>query len=252
MLESLSLMLGAWPALPATALIILSLACAALAFLLSASAGFGGSLLLVPALALLLGPKQGIALSALLLMGNNVAKVIAYRRTIPIRAVAVTLILTLVGTALGAQLLLGAPETWVSAAIILAFALSFVAERIGTMRLLHVATPLFAFAAGATSGFSGTSGPLKGVALRNLGLDRLHLVGAASVVSLAGDAMKTAIFARAGLLDATSGWVLLLAIPLMLLATLAGRRVNRRMGERAYAALFWAVIAGYSARLLLR
>lgn len=167
MLESLSLMLGAWPALPATALIILSLACAALAFLLSASAGFGGSLLLVPALALLLGPKQGIALSALLLMGNNVAKVIAYRRTIPIRAVAVTLILTLVGTALGAQLLLGAPETWVSAAIILAFALSFVAERIGTMRLLHVATPLFAFAAGATSGFSGTSGPLKGVALRN-------------------------------------------------------------------------------------
>lgn len=64
--------------------------------------------------------------------------------------------------------------------------------------------------------------------------------------------MKTAIFARAGLLDATSGWVLLLAIPLMLLATLAGRRVNRRMGERAYAALFWAVIAGYSARLLLR
>jgi len=233
-------------------LIALSLTCAALAFLLSASAGFGGSLLLVPALALLLGPKQGIALSALLLMGNNVAKAIAYRRSIPLRAVAVTLILTLAGTFVGAQLLLGAPETWVSAAIILAFAFSFIAERIGTMRWLPISTPLLAFAAGATSGFSGTSGPLKGVALRNLGLDRLHLVGAASIVSLAGDAMKTAIFARAGLLDATSVWVLLLAVPLMLLATLAGRHLNRRMGERAYAALFWAVIAGYSARLLLR
>lgn len=251
MLESASSLWGAWQALPEPALIALSLACAALAFLLSASAGLGGSLLLVPALALLLGPKQGIALAALLLMGNNVAKVIAYRHTIPLRAVAVVLVLTLAGTFVGAQLLLGAPETWVSAAIILAFALSFVAELIGTVRWLRGSTPLLAFAAGATSGFSGTSGPLKGMALRNLGLDRLHLVGAASVVSLAGDAMKTAIFARAGLLDATSLWVLVLAIPLMLLATLAGRRLNRQMGERAFAALFWVVIAGYSVRLVL-
>lgn len=184
------------------------------------------------------GTEAGIALSALLLKGHNVAKVIAYRRTIPLLVVAITVILTLVGTAVGAQLLLGAPETWMSAAIILAFALSFVAERIRTTPWLPVSTPLFALTAGATSGFSGTSGPLKGMALRNRGLDRAHLVGAASVVSLAGDAMKTAIFARAGLLDATSGWVLLLAIPLMLLATLVGRRLNRRMGERAYAALF--------------
>jgi len=72
-----------------------SLICAALAFLLSASAGLGGSLLLVPVLALLLGPKQGIAVAALLLMGNNFAKVIAFRKTIPLRAVALVLILTL-------------------------------------------------------------------------------------------------------------------------------------------------------------
>src|SRR5688572_18807258 len=55
------------------ALIIAALlVCAGLAFLLSASAGLGGSLLLVPVFALLLGPKQGIALAALLLMGNNI------------------------------------------------------------------------------------------------------------------------------------------------------------------------------------
>lgn len=104
---------------------------------------------------------------------------------------------------------------------------------------------------GATSGFSGTSGPLKGMALRALGLDRLHLVGAASAVSLAGGAMKTAIFANAGLLNRTSWLLVLFSIPLMLLATIAGRHLDRRMGERVYAALFWAVITGYSARLLL-
>ena len=237
--------------LPDATLIALSLVCAALAFLLSASAGLGGSLLLVPALALVLGPKQGIAAAALLLMGNNVAKVIAFRRTIPLRAVAVVLVLTLMGTAIGAQLLVAAPEKWVGTAIVLAFVASFCAERIGMTRLLHVSTPIFAFTAGATSGFSGTSGPLKGMALRTLGLDRLHLVGAASAVSLAGDAMKTAIFAKAGLLDGTSWLLVLFSIPLMLLATLAGRYLNRRMGEQVYAALFWAVITGYSARLLL-
>ena len=237
--------------LPDVTLIALSLACAALAFLLSASAGLGGSLLLVPALALVLGPKQGIAAAALLLMGNNVAKVIAFRHTIPLRAVAAVLILTLVGTAIGAQVLVAAPEKWVGAVIILAFVTSFCAERIGMTQLLRVSTPIFAFTAGATSGFSGTSGPLKGMALRTLGLDRLHLVGAASAVSLTGDAMKTAIFAKAGLLDRTSWLLVLFSIPLMLLATLAGRYLNRRMGEQVYAALFWAVITGYSARLLL-
>ena len=237
--------------LPYATLIALSLVSATLAFLLSASAGLGGSLLLVPALALVLGPKQGIAAAALLLMGNNIAKVIAFRRTIPLRAVAVVLILTLIGTAIGAQLLVAAPEDWVGAVIVLAFTASFCAERIGMTQLLRVSTPIFAFTAGATSGFSGTSGPLKGMALRALGLDRLHLVGAASAVSLAGDAMKTAIFAKAGLLDGTSWLLVLFSIPLMLLATLTGRYLNRRMGERVYAALFWAVITGYSARLLL-
>ena len=43
-----------------------------LSFALSASAGLGGSLILVPALVLILGAREGMALAALLLAGNNV------------------------------------------------------------------------------------------------------------------------------------------------------------------------------------
>jgi len=232
-------------------LFVWALASAALAFLLSASAGLGGSLLLVPMLALLLGTKQGIATAALLLMGNNIAKVIAYRRTIPVRAVAAILILTIVGTAIGAQLLTAAPESWVSIAIVATFIASFIGERFGPTRLLRSSPLPLAFVAGVTSGFSGTSGPLKGVALRNLGLDRFNLVGAASAISLAGDAMKTAVFATAGLLDQTSWTLVILAIPIMAVATACGRHINSRIGERAFTVLFWAVIAGYSAKLLV-
>ena len=58
------------------------------AFALSASAGFGGSLILVPTLALLLGTKSGVALAALLLAANNIVKVFAYRKTLPYRKAA--------------------------------------------------------------------------------------------------------------------------------------------------------------------
>jgi hypothetical protein len=36
---------------------------------------------------------------------------------------------------------------------------------------------------------------------------------------------------------------------MMPIAALAGRRLNRAIGERAFAALFWLVMAGYVARL---
>jgi hypothetical protein len=79
------------------------------------------------------------------------------------------------------------------------------------------------------------SGPLKGGALRSHGRDRLHLVGAASAVSLAGDVARTALFAEARLLDMTPWTIVLAATPLMPLAAGAGRLLTRRVREPAYA-----------------
>ena len=67
----------------------LTLVAVAASFAVSASAGLGGSLILVPTLALVLGTKEGVAMAALLLAGNNVVKVIAYRRSLPFRSAAV-------------------------------------------------------------------------------------------------------------------------------------------------------------------
>src|SRR5690606_1847208 len=106
----------------------------------------------------------------------------------------------------------------------------------------RVASPVLALGSGATSGFSGTSGPLKGVAIRNLDLDRLHFVGAASLVSFAGDATKTAVYTDAALLDADSFLLAAVALPLMAAGTATGRRLNERVGERGFAVLFWSVM----------
>jgi uncharacterized membrane protein YfcA len=220
------------------------------AFTLSASAGFGGSLILVPTLALVLGTKSGVALAALLLASNNLVKVFAYRKTLPFRKALVVIVLVAVGTYLGAVLLVSAPERAVTIAVIVGFVAAFLVESLDLTRWRKASSPVLAFAAGATSGFSGTSGPLKGLAVRGLGLDRLHLVGALSLTSLVGDATKTAVWTDAALLTGGDYLVALVCVPLMFIATFVGRTFNFRIGERGYSGLFWTVMVGYTGRLV--
>ena len=226
-------------------------AAAFVSFVVSASAGLGGSLVLVPALSLMFGTKEGVALAALLLASNNVFKVVAYRATMPLRLSLGVIAATVIGAFLGARLLIAAPERLVGVAVVVAISATFLLERRRMRRALQVYAPTLALGSGLTSGFSGTSGPLKGVAVRGLGLDRLHMVGAASMVSLAGDATKTAVFAEASLLGAGAVAFAIAAMPLMALGTWAGRRLNQSLGEKAFAGLFWGVMAGYSLRLAL-
>lgn len=237
--------LDGWLLVPTLVAIVIS-------FGVSASAGLGGSLILVPTLALVLGTKEGVALAALLLAGNNVVKVWAYRETLPYRKAAVVIVLLAIGAAIGSRLLVAAPETVVTVGVIASFAAALVAERFDLDKVRTSGGPFLAFGSGATSGFSGTSGPLKGMAIRQLDLDRAHFVGAASLASLVGDATKTAVFAEAQLLGREAVTVAVLAIPLMFLATLTGRKINRSLGEKGYTGLFWSVMAGYTIRLLVQ
>ena len=228
---------------------------AAVSFILSAAAGMGGSLVIVPAMVLLFGAWHGVALSAVLLACNNVAKVAVYWKTIPFGKSLWVLLLTMVGALAGATLLIQMSERVVYVGVVIAVVGGLILERRSCTGVhLPVAvdrtlSPVLAFFAGATSGFTGTSGPLKGMAIRSLRLDRMHFVGAASLVSLGGDMTKAAVFSQASLLNATAWKIVLAALPLMPLASLLGRQINRKLGERAYAVLFWTVMAGYTVRL---
>ncbi|MGY1896367.1 TSUP family transporter [Nocardia gipuzkoensis] len=220
------------------------------AFTLSASAGFGGSLILVPTMALLLGTKSGVAFAALLLAANNLVKVVAYRKTLPYRRAAPLIVLIAVGALVGALLLVSTPERVVTIAVIVSFAIAFLLESFDFDTGRRWSAPVLAFASGATSGFSGTSGPLKGIAIRALDLDRMHLVGALSLASLAGDLTKTAIWTDAALIDANDYLLALVCAPLMVGSTFLGRHLNATVGERGYTGLFWAVMIGYTGRLV--
>lgn len=221
------------------------------AFFLSASAGLGGSLILVPVLSLALGSKVGVSVAALLLAGNNLVKLWAYRQALPLRASALVIACTLVGAWLGARLLVTAPEALVDVAVVVSMAVALLTEHRQARAARVSLVPTLAFAAGATSGFSGTSGPLKGVAVRSLGLDRMQTIGAAALVSAGADLTKVWVYASSGLLDASQLHVGAAAVPLMIAATYGGRHFAGVIGERGFARLFWLVMCGYAMRLVM-
>lgn len=219
-------------------------------FVLSSAAGLGGSLVLVPALVMALGAKEGIALATLLLATNNVFKIVADRRTLPVTQAVLISAAVMAGALLGAGLMVQAPESWIQIGVIAVLIATFAGDFLVTGPVRRAWAGLLAFGAGAISGFSGTSGPLKGLALRSLQLDRQHLVGAASIASLIGDLTKTAVFTQAGLLGQNQLILALVLLPVMVLCTLGGRKLNQQVGEKGYAILFWTVMAGYGARLV--
>lgn len=222
------------------------------ALFVSSIAGYGGSLILVPALGALLGPREGIALAALLLAWNNVFKVIAYRATLALRTGWPLIAAAAVGVWIGAHALLTLPDRVVIWLIVIVTASSLAAELAGAQRWLRLrrraAVPAM-LASSFQSGVSGSSGPLKGVSVRALSLPRLEHVGLASTVSLVTDVLKVQVFASAGLFDEVGLATLLVALPVMPVAAWVGRGVNARFTEESFRWVFWTVVAGYTVRM---
>lgn len=223
------------------------------ALFVSSIAGYGGSLVLVPALAAILGPKEGIALAALLLAWNNVFKVVAYRQTLALRQAWPLLMVTAAGVWVGAQLLINLSSDLIMWTIVVVTAASLVTELVVGDRALrvrrHAAVPAMA-ASSVLSGISGSSGPLKGVAIRSLGLPRLEHVGAAASVSLVADGLKVELFASAGILRDIHVATLLVALPMMPVGAWLGRAINRRITEDAFRWVFWTIVGGYTLRMV--
>ena len=233
----------------------------AISFVVSATVGLGGSLIAVPAMIACFGVKSGVALAALLLASNNLFKIIAYRRTIPWKGAFALSLLTMFGTFFGAHLLLLMPNKWIIVLVLLSLLWSLASEI--RSQASNVGQPsksvkkpwlsgIWAFVAGLTSGVSGTSGPLKGLAIRQFTSDRQHYAGAASLISFVGDVTKASVFGQAALLGAQEFNLLLLVFPLMPFCAFYGRWLNGKMGEHWFTYAFWAVIVGYSLRLGLQ
>jgi uncharacterized protein len=165
-----------------------------LSFLLSASCGLGGSLILIPALTLFLGVKEGIVLSSVLLGLNNLIKMIFYSHSIRWHSVWRLMLPMCLGAVAGALIMVEVSSKALGIFLLAHICLSFWVEHKGSFRIRRHTGMGYAGLSGFCSGLSGTSGPLKGLAVKCYHTIKPEVVASASILSLSTDAIKSAIY----------------------------------------------------------
>ena len=220
------------------------------AFFVSAACGMGGSLILIPALSLVLGVKEGIVLSSLLLGINNIFKLWYYRKDVQLKDSLALLVIMGLGAVAGAFLMVQMEQKILAILLFINIGISFLVQRTSNMDVQKGTGLGYALLSGFCSGLSGTSGPLKGLAVRCYFREKASVVATASLLSFATDMLKSGVyFSQQNWL--INPYLLLLGIAMMPLATYWGQKFNRAMSTRAYDALFYTVMSGYVVRLFI-
>jgi uncharacterized protein len=220
---------------------------------LSGVVGTGSSLILLPALVWLYGPRVAVPIMGIAAVLGNVGRVIAWRRRIVWRPVAAYSVPGVPAAALGAHTLLTIPATAVDLALAAFFGAMIGLRRSPAVKrwefnLWHMAV------AGAIVGFlTGmvlSTGPLSVPIFTAYGLSGGAFLGTEAASSLLLYAGKLATFGSAGALT----WSIVargVAIGTALMAgSIAARRLVERIRPRAYGVLIDLVLAVGAATMI--
>jgi uncharacterized membrane protein YfcA len=208
--------------------------------------GTGSSLVLMPILVVMFGPRQAIPIMAIAAIMGNLGRVLAWRRDIDWRACGAYCITAVPGAMIGARLLLTIPPGVAETALGVFF-LSLIpvrrwlaqrAFRITATHLMLLGAPL-----GVLTGVVASTGPLTVPLFTFYGLERGAFLGTEAASSIGMYVAKVATFQAFGALTP-----LIVAGGLGVGATLmagsfAGRFVVLRLSPAAYRHLIDALMA---------
>jgi uncharacterized membrane protein YfcA len=205
--------------------------------------GTGSSLVMIPVLVVMFGPRQAIPIMAIAAIMGNFGRVLAWRRDIDWPAAAAFCVTAVPGAMIGARLLLEIPPGVAETALGLFF-LSLIPVRhwlvhrnfrISRRQLMVLGAPL-----GVLTGVVATTGPLTVPLFTFYGLERGAFLGTEAASSIGMYVAKVATFQAFGALD-----LQVLARGLGVGATLmAGSFIGKFVVLRLSAAAFRLLIDG--------
>ena len=208
--------------------------------------GTGSSLVLMPILVVMFGPRQAVPIMAVAAFAGNLGRVLAWRREIDWRACAAYCVTAVPGAMLGARLLLAIPPGVAETALGVFFLaliparrwLARHAFRLSRTHLMLLGAPL-----GVLTGVVVSTGPLTVPLFTFYGLERGAFLGTEAASSLGMYAAKAATFRALGALPLE---LLLhgLAVGATLMAgSFVGRVVVLRLSPASYRSLIDALMA---------
>jgi hypothetical protein len=226
-----------------------------LAACVSAVAGIGVGLVLLPVLVLYLGIKSAIPILALALVAAATSRVAIYRREVDRRVAAWSILGALPSTAAGAYLFTLAPPVLLTRLLGLLLLGILVGRRLH-LRPLPMRRPVaflpLGIAIGIVSGLASGVGPLLAPFYLSYGLRKGAYVGTVGAMALSMQLTKLAVFGGADLLTPRVLAYGLFLMPLTVLGTLLGKRLMLRISERVFVLLIEGVMLFGGVALLLR
>lgn len=204
---------------------------------LSGVIGTGSSMLLMPVLVVVFGPRQAVPIMAIAAIFGNLGKVLAWWREIDWRACAAYCATAVPGAALGVRTLLALPPHAVECALGVFFlamvpARRWLARRDFALSLTHLA--LIGAMVGFLTGIVVSTGPLTVPVFIAYGLVKGAFLATEASGSLAVYGAKVAVFAHFGALPAHVVVSGLLVGASLMVGSFAARYIVMRMHPRTF------------------
>ncbi len=210
-------------------------------FVVSAAFGIGGVVLLIPLLSMALPPAQAIALSAPVMLVNNLGKSWVYRHAIRWKACGLVSALALPAAYLSARLVTSIDDRIILVAVAALILVSVVADRLrppaAGNRFGDLGLCLWGGVTGAISGLCGAAGPPTAIGLRGYGLSKDAFVGTVAVFAVLLQVAKIPAYVGTDVLPLRLMPLAALLGALGLIAVAVGPPLLRRVPEQTFRAV---------------
>jgi uncharacterized membrane protein YfcA len=205
----------------------LLLAVAVFAGALTTVSGFGGGLILLLVMSVLIGAKAALAATAMALLCANLHRIWMYRQVIGRRVTVPLLLGLLPGSFLGAVAAAWIPERVVHAAMILVVGMSVTRAWLGWKWTLPAsALTASGFVIGILAGSAGGAGFLIGPVVLAAGLSGRPYLGAVAVSAVAMHIARIAGYGTGGLISVEIVQYAAVLAPALLVGNLLGDRLR--------------------------
>jgi uncharacterized membrane protein YfcA len=223
-------------------------------FVVSAVFGIGGVVLLIPLLSMVLPPVQAVAVSAPVMLVNNLGKMWVYRRDIHWRAFLLVSALALPAAFLSALWSSRVDDRLILVSVAVLVLLSVAVDRFRSGPARPISDRgLFLWGAvtGVISGLCGAAGPPTAIGLRGYGLEKAAFVGTVAVFAVFLQLAKIPAYINTNALPLRLLPLAGLLGVLAVLAVVVGPRLLQRVPATAFRSIIDVVLVVSAVWLLL-
>ncbi|MCM0607362.1 MAG: sulfite exporter TauE/SafE family protein [Xanthomonadaceae bacterium] len=214
--------------------------------ILGTLSGFGSSVLFVPAAVFLEEFKTVLVLTSMLHVFGNISKLFLFRGYLSIKTFLLLILPTVLFTGVGAWVVdLADPQLFRAAfgvVLILFSLLMFFRKKIES-KINKSQAIVFSSISGFLTGFFGTGGAIRGVALFGLGLSAQSFIVTSAAIDIFGDVLRAGIYLKNGYLKSEHFFYLPIFIVITFLASWIGKIILKKITQKQFEKIVLLMIA---------